>query len=335
MPSECLGSSTEPISSFLGIGGAVIPAERHGTPAAPRRLWSSVRRQHSRHRSGPSREGSVMDRSELARFLRSRREALQPEDVGLPRTRRRRTGGLRREEVAALSNMSTDYYCRIEQQRGPRPSEQMLGAIAQGLRLTAEEHDHLLRLAGHPVPVRVSRTDHVNPGMLRIFDRLEDTPAHIVSHLGETLVQNQLSRLLLGDQTRHTGPARSLAYRWFTDSAERRLIPAENHAHHGTTITAQLLAAHTRDPHDPRMTTLVRTLLNTSTEFAALWSERLLRTQTPGTSPGRLSGTTRTEPDRPRPLTDPHRLHRRPHQRQRWQTPTPLRSRRTVGLSSR
>jgi transcriptional regulator with XRE-family HTH domain len=74
-----------------------------------------------------------MDRNQLADFLRTRREALQPEDVGLPRGQRRRTGGLRREEVAALCGMSTDYYSRIEQQRGSRPSEPMLAAIARGL----------------------------------------------------------------------------------------------------------------------------------------------------------------------------------------------------------
>lgn len=215
-----------------------------------------------------------MDRSELARFLRTRREALQPEDVGLPRTRRRRTGGLRREEVAALSHMSTDYYTRIEQRRGPRPSAHMLGAIARGLRLTAEERDHLFRLAGHAVPAPASDTGQVAPGLLRFFHRLEDTPAQIVTPLGETLAQNRLSRLLLGDQTHHLGPARSLAYRWFTDSGERRLVPAENQAQHGRTITAQLLAAHTRDHRDPRVADLVRTLLHTSPEFAALWSER-------------------------------------------------------------
>ena len=71
-----------------------------------------------------------MDRNQLADFLRTRREALQPEDVGLPRGQRRRTGGLRREEVAALCGMSADYYSRIEQQRGSHPSEPMLAAIA-------------------------------------------------------------------------------------------------------------------------------------------------------------------------------------------------------------
>jgi transcriptional regulator with XRE-family HTH domain len=215
-----------------------------------------------------------MDRSEIAHFLRSRREALQPEDVGLPRTRRRRTSGLRREEVAELSNMSTDYYSRIEQQRGPRPSEQTLGAIAAALRLSPDERDHLFRLAGHPIPARTLRTKHIPAGMLRILGRLDDSPAHIVNHLGETLAQNRLSGLLFGDQTRHTGLARSLAYRWFTLAGERRTLPVEDHAHHGRTITAHLLAAHTRDPHDSRVTHLVDTLLSTSAEFAGLWSVR-------------------------------------------------------------
>jgi hypothetical protein len=214
-----------------------------------------------------------MDRAELADFLRTRREALQPDDVGLPRGRRRRTGGLRREEVAALSSMSTDYYSRIEQQRGPRPSEQMLASIARGLRLSLDERDHLFRLADYATPQRIARIDHINPGMLRIFDRMEDTPTQVMNHLGETLAQNRLATALIGDQTRHTGMARALAYRWFTDPAERQLFPAEDHAQHSRTVTAQLRAAHTRDSTDPRATALVDALLKASEEFAGLWGE--------------------------------------------------------------
>jgi transcriptional regulator with XRE-family HTH domain len=177
-----------------------------------------------------------MNRAELADFLRTRRQAVQPEDAGLPRTRRRRTGGLRREEVAELSNMSTDYYSRIEQQRGPRPSEQMLAAIARALRLDPQERDHLFHLADHPTPQRVTRTDHVNPGMWAIFQRMQDTPAVIFNQLGETLAQNPLSILLLRDQTTQAGPSRALAYRWFTDPAERALFPEQDHARHGRTI---------------------------------------------------------------------------------------------------
>src|SRR5689334_7123903 len=122
-----------------------------------------------------------MDRAQLADFLRARREALQPEDVGLPRGQRRRTGGLRREEVASLAGMSSDYYGRIEQQRGPLPSEQMLAALARALHLNLEERDHLFRLGGHPAPQRVLREDHISPTMMRIVDRLADTPALVMS----------------------------------------------------------------------------------------------------------------------------------------------------------
>ncbi|MFD0787550.1 helix-turn-helix domain-containing protein, partial [Micromonospora azadirachtae] len=173
-----------------------------------------------------------MDRAQLAHFLRTRREALQPEDVGLPRGPRRRTGGLRREEVASLSGMSTDYYSRLEQQRGPRPSEQMLAALARGLRLSLAERDHLFQLGGHAAPHRTVRADHVNPGMMRILDRIQDTPAMVVNHLGETLAQTPPAVALLGDETRHTGLARSLHHRWYTDPDTRRLYPAETHATH-------------------------------------------------------------------------------------------------------
>ena len=214
-----------------------------------------------------------MNRAELADFLRTRREALQPEEVGLPRTRRRRASGLRREEVAELSNMSTDYYSRIEQQRGPRPSEQMLAAIARSLRLAPPERDHLFQLAGYPRPQRITRTDHVNPGMSEIFQSMHDTPAVIFNQLGETLAQNHLATLLLGDQTTYTGPHRALAYRWFTDPAARALFPEQDHARHGRTIAAQLRGAQERDSTDPRVQALVDTLRHTSPEFAQIWSE--------------------------------------------------------------
>src|SRR5690348_18490604 len=135
-----------------------------------------------------------MDRAALADFLRRRREALQPGDVGLPAgfAGRRRTRGLRREEVAALAAMSTDYYTRLEQQRGPQPSEQMLTALARALRLTGDERDYLFRVGGHNAPAPVAAAAHVAPALLRVLDRLSDTPALILSSLGETLVQNRM-----------------------------------------------------------------------------------------------------------------------------------------------
>jgi transcriptional regulator with XRE-family HTH domain len=212
-----------------------------------------------------------MDRAQLADFLRTRREALQPEDVGLPRGPRRRTGGLRREEVAALSGMSADYYSRIEQQRGPQPSEQMLAAIARGLHLSLDERDHLFRIGGHPAPRRNPRSDHINPGMMRILDRLADTPAQVMNHLGETLEQTRPAIALLGDDNRWTGPARSMVYRWFTEPSVRLIYPAEDHPMHGRIFTAQLRQAYARGL--PRTGELVDALLAVSPEFAEVWAD--------------------------------------------------------------
>src|SRR4051812_46833697 len=117
----------------------------------------------------PEETDMAIDRPGLAEFLRRRRESLQPHDVGLVSGQRRRTAGLRREEVAALAHMSTDYYSRLEQGRGPAPSEQMIASIAQGLHLSLDERDHLFLLAGHTPPTRGVASEHISPGMLRIF----------------------------------------------------------------------------------------------------------------------------------------------------------------------
>ncbi|MFG2742256.1 helix-turn-helix transcriptional regulator [Streptomyces chartreusis] len=212
-----------------------------------------------------------MDRAELAAFLRARRAALQPEDVGLPRGRRRRTGGLRREEVAALCDMSVDYYSRLEQPRGPHPSEQMTAALARGLRLSLEERDHLFRLAGHAVPHRVRRGDHLSPGMMGILDRLADTPAQVVNHLGETLRQTRPAVALLGDETAFTGRERSLHYRWFTDPSSRLIRPESEHAEQSRLLVADLRGAYARDGSDSPTAGLVDALRSASAEFAALW----------------------------------------------------------------
>ncbi|GAA4718168.1 helix-turn-helix transcriptional regulator [Nocardioides conyzicola] len=214
-----------------------------------------------------------MDRARLAEFLRTRREALQPEDVGVPRGRRRRTPGLRREEVAALSGISTDYYTRIEQPRGPLPSEQVLGAISRGLHLTLAERDHVFRLAGY-APARTEvRADHVNAGLMRVFDRLQDTPAQIVNTLGETLVQTPLAVALLGDETAYTGLMRSRVYRWFTDPDARRQSPPEDRPAHSRTLVARIAEAAATSGPRSRADAIVAALLTESPEFAALWEE--------------------------------------------------------------
>lgn len=215
----------------------------------------------------------MVDRAGLAQVLRRRRESLQPEDAGLPRGSRRRTSGLRRVEVAALCHMSTDYYARLERERGPQPSEQMIAAIGQGLHLTRDERDHLFRLAGHRPPARGSDSDHISPGMMRILDRLGDTPAEIVSELGETLRQTALGVALVGDLARHTGPSRSIGYRWFTDPDSRTLHPAEDHAFYSRMYAAGLRSVLAVRGPDSRAALLADLLTARSAEFRALWKE--------------------------------------------------------------
>lgn len=212
-----------------------------------------------------------VNRAALADFLRRRRAGLRPSEVGLAPGSRRRTPGLRREEVAALTGMSVDYYVRLEQRRGPQPSEQMLAALARALRLTADERDHLYRLAGHNVPRRTPEDVHVAPALLRVLDRLEDCPALILSSLGEVLVANRLATAIFGDRAQRTGWARSDVYQWFTDPASRRVYPPEYHERQARSLVASLRAAHGASGPRSRAGELLAVLLAESDEFRGLW----------------------------------------------------------------
>jgi transcriptional regulator with XRE-family HTH domain len=211
-----------------------------------------------------------MNRAALADFLRRRREALRPSDVGLVPGPRRRAPGLRREEVAALTGMSVDYYSRLEQQRGPQPSEQMLAALTRALRLTAEERDYVFRLAGHGVPRRLPLESHVAPALLRVLDRLEDAPALILSGLGETLVQNRLADAVFGEPVT-TGLARTSAYRWFMDPESRNVYAPEHHERQGRSQVSALRAAHAAAGRGSLADEVLQALLRESDEFVRIW----------------------------------------------------------------
>jgi transcriptional regulator with XRE-family HTH domain len=220
-----------------------------------------------------------MDRAALADFLRRRREALQPGDVGLAAGARRRAPGLRREEVAALAAMSTDYYTRLEQQRAPQPSPHMLASLARALRLTTDERNYLYRVAGQNAPASVSTATHVAPALLRVLDRLAYTPALILSNLGETLVQNQMAQALLGDKSGYTGLARSEIYRWFTNPEERLRYPEQDRQRQSRAQVANLRAAYGSMGPQSRAGEIVRTLQKTSPEFAKLWERHEVATR--------------------------------------------------------
>ncbi|MBL7255684.1 helix-turn-helix transcriptional regulator [Paractinoplanes lichenicola] len=214
-----------------------------------------------------------MQREELADFLRRRREAIRPAEAGLAEGPRRRTAGLRREEVAMLAGMSSDYVVRLEQGRSSQPSTQMLGALARALRLSDDERDHLFHLAGHQPPPAESSSRLARQGLVRMLDLLGDTVAMVLSDLGETLAQSRGSLLLGGVQTGLTGDRRFHIYRWFTEPAIRALHPVEEHDHLSRATVADLRAVAGRRHDDPSLVRLIAHLSEESEEFRARWSE--------------------------------------------------------------
>jgi transcriptional regulator with XRE-family HTH domain len=214
-----------------------------------------------------------MQRDELADFLRRRREAIRPAEVGLADGRRRRTAGLRREEVAMLAGMSVDYVVRLEQGRSSQPSTQLLGALARALRLSDDERDHLFHLAGHQPPPADGTARLARAGLLRMLDLLGDTPALVLSDLGETLAQNRGAMLLSGDQVGLEGDRRYHAYRWFTDPVARSVHPSEDEERHSRVIVADLRAVAGRRHGDPTIARLVARLNAESETFRRLWAE--------------------------------------------------------------
>ena len=159
-----------------------------------------------------------MDKQELAAFLRSRRERLRPHDVGLPSGSRRRTPGLRREEVSVLAHISTEYYVRLEQGRAPRPSAEVLAGIADALRLTDSESTHLHLLAGTaPTATGLLRRD-VRPSILVLLDRLPQTAGFVMSAAFDVLAWNDLAAALMEDFGRLAPGDRNLARKAFLRS---------------------------------------------------------------------------------------------------------------------
>ncbi|MFI8835922.1 helix-turn-helix transcriptional regulator [Streptomyces afghaniensis] len=214
-----------------------------------------------------------MQRDQLADFLRRRREAMRPAEVGIAEGPRRRTCGLRREEVATLAGMSVDYVVRLEQGRSSQPSVQLLGALARALRLSDDERDHLFHLAGHQPPPADGVARLARAGLIRMLDLLGDTPALVLSDLGEVLAQNQAALLLTGNHTGFSGDRRYAVYRWFTDPPARAVTPPEERERHARRLVADLRAAAGRRTGDSMVAGLVDRLQAASADFRRIWAE--------------------------------------------------------------
>ncbi|KUL30752.1 helix-turn-helix transcriptional regulator [Actinoplanes awajinensis] len=210
-----------------------------------------------------------MNKQELGAFLRTRRERLRPEDVSLPSGARRRTPGLRREEVAVLAHISTEYYVRLEQGRAPRPSGEVLAGIAGALRLTGAESDHLHVLAGTaPSRTGLHRRD-VRPSILALLERLPQTAGLVTSAAFEVLACNPLAAALMEDFTELAPRDRNLARRAFLEPGPLYGVSdASEFRHH---VVMQLRLTLARYPSDPAVTSLVDELRDGSADFARLW----------------------------------------------------------------
>lgn len=188
--------------------------------------------------------------------------------MGLAPGARRQTPGLRREEVALLAGISVDYYIRLEQGRGPHPSDQVLTAIGRALRLTGDEHDYLLRLAGQaPTPVDPAR--EVPANVLRLLARLDDVPAMVINTCFDVLAWNRMLVALMGDLSAVPFRRRN-RLRWLFDGSNRATYDRSGLAR----LCVADLRASGRYPGDPDVRRLVDELSAESAEFAALWAER-------------------------------------------------------------
>jgi transcriptional regulator with XRE-family HTH domain len=223
----------------------------------------------------------MVNRGELATFLRTRRDRLRPRDVGLPDGQRRRTPGLRRQEVAQLACLSVDYYIRLEQARGPRPSRQVLSALARALMLTADEREYLFRIAGEeptavPGPVR-----DVPPAIRYLLDALVATPAYVVSAKFDILAWNQLATYFVGDLSQTAEDDRNMI-RWMFARPADDTYWDDSHAIAFTrSMVADLRAAYARYPGDRSIAALVGELLALSPRFAAMWAEHAVEVRHP------------------------------------------------------
>jgi len=215
-----------------------------------------------------------VDRQELADFLRSRRERIAPAEVGLPAGTRRRTPGLRREEVAQLAYISTEYYTRLEQARAPRPSREVLAQVARALRLSDAERDHLHHLAGTPQGPPPGPSREVRQSIVDLLHRLPQAAAIVISATFEVIAWNDLAAALMEDFSALSRRDRNLVRRAFLGPHPqgRRLYGVSDGEEFAHSSVQQLRAASARYPGDPELTGLVAELLDGSEEFARLWA---------------------------------------------------------------
>jgi transcriptional regulator with XRE-family HTH domain len=221
-------------------------------------------------------------RRELGAFLRSRRERISPEQVGLPSVGRRRTPGLRREEVAQLAAVGVTWYTWLEQARDIQVSAQVLDAIARGLLLDQVEREHLFALAGAPDPTGSPREcPVVTPPVRAVLDQLSPMPAVVLNARFDIVGFNDVYSRLLGGLERYEPDERNILWLAFTEPSWRELLVDWDTAARG--MTAKFRVALAEHVAEPKYKSLLKRLLLASPEFAEAWEHHDVTAAVEGT----------------------------------------------------
>ena len=216
---------------------------------------------------------SAGDPRALGELLRSRRMRLAPADVGLPPGARRRTAGLRREEVAQLASLSVTYYTFLEQGRQARPSEQVLDALAAALRMTPAERRYLLSLAYGPDAAAGGEAGAVPPervsaGVADLVRRLEPSPTLVKGRCWDVLAANPAARELFGDWSGTAGMRNLVRWMFTSDAAREIYLEWEPEAR---AMLGRFRLAAARHPGDPRVARLIAELQRDSPQVRDWW----------------------------------------------------------------
>jgi transcriptional regulator with XRE-family HTH domain len=228
-----------------------------------------------------NRMPSSDEKNLLGTYLKNRRAKLDPAAFGLP-AGRRRTPGLRREEVAQRANVSATWYTWLEQGRGGTPSADVLERIAGALALTAAEREHLFLLAQHrPPEVRYEGDKPVSPQLQRLLDSLELSPALVRNATWDVVAWNRAATVVLTDYAKLPPARRNILRLMFCEPRVREHMA--NWAAHAHFMVATFRSSAARAGAAERVAALVDQLATESAEFAALWCEHDVREYVPGT----------------------------------------------------
>jgi transcriptional regulator with XRE-family HTH domain len=213
----------------------------------------------------------TVQKAELAAFLRSRRERLTPGEAGLPEQPRRRTPGLRRQEVAQLAGLSVDYYIRLEQGRGPHPSRQVLSSLARALMLTRDERAYLFRIAGHSPPAVTGPNRELTAAVRYLLESMDAVPAYVVDATYDVLAWNTLATHFIGDLSAYGESDRNMLRWMFLRPDTDTHWDEPDAAAFARSLVTDLRASYARYPGDSGIASLVTELLGLSGQFANMW----------------------------------------------------------------